>query len=534
MTVNGLITTYWNDEAASDATKTASINAAGVAWGDSMASAWTAYDNAAAAAAAQQTLDDAQSANDAWHDIHAAYTVKLNADAAAGNTYTQAAIDAESAFYTTVVPEWVTYSDAMTDAGTAHSMAGNNAYAAAVGRWASAEGGPFSAFTAAIEAAEAAHDNAMVEAYGVRFKDIHAAEAAWTLSEVGAWATYAGEVSDHGVAWMAEAAPAWEDYQNAEADAGLAYTQGAVPLGVALTADLASHFEAWVSDILSAEQTYGNTLAANNVAWVASATGATESWANDTLVNWTTEVHSGTEVEVLLAGVISESFINWAGTVAGQLTGVPYTPVITTNPLLTQSTGTSNGATAYGAQEGGTGGGGGWDSIVNSLGSMNNTMASLMLTATGYDEEAAEMMVQAYDRSAIGQADRAAASGQRGGRGTQVATYVAAGTAVAATAAATSLLTIEAGAQSGVYNLTTHATKRMAERTIANASVRWGLQVGSRVMNYERGAGLVRNVVNFLTTSKHLAPAVKNGVAGTLAIVRNLWNNNIITTWITR
>ncbi len=171
-TVNGLITSYWNDEASSDATKTESINAAGVTWGDAMASAWTAYDNAAAAASAQQTLDDAQSASDAWHDIHAAYTVKLNADAAAGNAYTQASIDAESSFYTTVVPEWVTYSDAMTDASTAHSVAGNNAYAAAVGRWASAEGGPFSAFTAAIEAAEAAHDNAMVEAYGVRLKEL--------------------------------------------------------------------------------------------------------------------------------------------------------------------------------------------------------------------------------------------------------------------------------------------------------------------------------------------------------------------------
>lgn len=354
--VNGLITGYWNSEAQSDADETHAINAAYVTWVTDWDAAWVAYGGDVAAADAQQALDDAQSANDAWHDIHAAAVVQFVADADAGNVYSHALAGIDAAYVSTMEAAWVVYADAMTDAGTAQSVAGANAYAAAVGRWASAEGGPYAAYTAAVEVANAVRNAGWMTAYGNFAKAMHAADAAWVGTVLPAWVTYQGEVSDHAAAWVAEAAPAWETYGNAYVDASLAYTTAAVPLGVTLSADLSGNLTTWVNTVATADETYSNELADHGVTWVADATSAGEGHASETIVNATTYVHATTGLNVMLAGAIGEAVTNWAGTVAGQLTGTPYTPPASNVSWPTGNGGSGGGTVAYGGNGGGTGG----------------------------------------------------------------------------------------------------------------------------------------------------------------------------------
>jgi hypothetical protein len=73
----------------------------------------------------------------------------------------------------------------------------------------------------------------------------------------------------------------------------------------------------------------------------------------------------------------------------------------------------------------------------------------------------------------------------------------------------------------------------MAARAIPNAAVQWTLQVGTRQAALQSRRGMLANVVNFLTEAKHIAPAAQNGSNGVLIVIRNIWNNNIITTIFT-
>lgn len=323
--VNGYISTYWNDEASSDGTRTESVNAALVIWGDSMSAAWTVYGVSDARASAGQAIADAQAATDAWYLIHSAGVTRYVDDAVAANKLSDDLTTAEATFWTTVTPAWVVYEDAKTTAATAHSVSVRNADARAVSRWAAAEGGAYSAYEAATEAARAARDVADFEWYNVFMKDMHAADAAWVLSVIPAWSVYSDEVSDHAEAWMASAAPAWKDYQNAVADADEEYTTGVAPLSIPLAEDLGANYEQWVSDKTSAEQAYGNTLAANHITWTADATAAGEVWVNGTITSWVTHEHAVNGAKVTQLGSIGTAVTNWAGTVAGQYRGVSST-----------------------------------------------------------------------------------------------------------------------------------------------------------------------------------------------------------------
>lgn len=165
-----------------------------------------------------------------------------------------------------------------------------------------------------------------------------------------AWVTYEGDLADHATAWVATAAPAWETAENAATDADLTYTTAAVPLGVALGASLSGNITTWLGQTVNAEAAYRNAMADHAVTWVASENSAKEALANADLVHAVTYTHTAAGLDVLLAGCISEAMVNWAGTVAGQLTGTTYTPPATTI-IWTSSTGTANtqAATAYGA-----------------------------------------------------------------------------------------------------------------------------------------------------------------------------------------
>ncbi len=229
---------------------------------------------------------------------------------------------------------WVDYSVATNNAHATKTISIADARAATVRRWADGMAGSYpgiyaeflddmevatAARTETRELAEAGYANAMV-----------AAGAVWVETVLPAWVTYEDEVSDHTVSCVDTSSLAWETTQNDIADAGLDYTIAAVPVGTQLTEDLNQNFSEWVSDVAIADETYGNELADHAVTWVEAATAAGEGLGNDTIVNATTYVHLATGLNVLLAGAIGEAVINWAGTVAGQLTGTPYTPLTTT------------------------------------------------------------------------------------------------------------------------------------------------------------------------------------------------------------
>ena len=72
-------------------------------------SAWAGYSNDVADARATQTLDDALSANDAWHDVHLAAAVKFVHDADAWNAYEDAVVPLVGDFVTLMESAWVDY-----------------------------------------------------------------------------------------------------------------------------------------------------------------------------------------------------------------------------------------------------------------------------------------------------------------------------------------------------------------------------------------------------------------------------------------
>ena len=328
------------------------VDAAYVVWANATGAAWSAFDNAVAAAGAVQALADAQSANDGWHAINSAAGAESTANSTAGNAYSHAVTALEGAFFGTLDPAWKTFADAVSDASTASTVAGANAYSAAVGRWAGQQGSsPYAAHTAAIEAAKAAKTVTTSAAYNTSAKAQHTAAVGWNASVVPAWVTKQNEVSDHASAKLARIVPAWVTKENAVEDADLAKTTAAVPLGTALTATLDTNFTAWVSSVSSADAAYGDALVDHAETRMTSATSAGDSCANATLAHWTTYIHAGSALDSLVAATVSQAFVNWAGTVAGQLTGTPYTPLSNVTTLTQSSSSNSNGSTvvAFGA-----------------------------------------------------------------------------------------------------------------------------------------------------------------------------------------
>ncbi len=99
-------------------------------------------------AEAQQTLADAQSANDAWHEVNAVVKAWAVADADEKNAHSGVLMGLKAAFITAVNPAWVTYANAVSDAEAALAVASTGAYAAAIGRWAGAitNGSPLPAY----------------------------------------------------------------------------------------------------------------------------------------------------------------------------------------------------------------------------------------------------------------------------------------------------------------------------------------------------------------------------------------------------
>ena len=354
--MNGFLTTYWNAEALSDSDQTHLVNEAYVIWANDTQAAWAGYSNDVADARGQQTLDDAQSANDAWHDINLATLIWYSDNAVAGNDYLDAVIPLESDYYSSMESAWVDYSVATNNAHATKTISIADARAATVRRWADGMAGSYpgiyAEFLADMEEATAARTETQELASAGYSNAMVAAGAVWVETVLPAWVTYEDEVSDHTVSWVDTSSLAWETRENDIADAGLDYTTAAVPVGTQLTEDLNQNFSDWVSDVATADETYSNELADHAVTYIGSVTSAEESWADDTIVNWTTYVHTNTELDVMLAGAIGGSLTTWAGAVSSQLTGNPYTPPATSNPLqqVSSSNSSGTGVVAYGNQ----------------------------------------------------------------------------------------------------------------------------------------------------------------------------------------
>jgi hypothetical protein len=80
---------------------------------------------------------------------------------------------------------------------------------------------------------------------------------------------------------------------------------------------------------------------------VAASASAEQGFSNTTILNGQAYAHTASGLGVLFNSVISEAIINWAGTLAGQLTGTPYTPPATQYMQFAQAGG--NGVTAFGS-----------------------------------------------------------------------------------------------------------------------------------------------------------------------------------------
>ncbi len=269
--------------------------------------------------------------------------MKFVDDADAWNAYEDAVVPLVGDFVTIMESAWVDYAGKFVDATTTQMIANANGYAAAVGRWAAAEGSANAGYTADVELAKAVRSGTIALASAAFYKAMHAADAVWVTTVLPAWETYADETSDHAADRVATTAPQWETAQNDIADAALAFNTAAVPVGTQLTMSLNENFSDWVSDVATADETYGNELAEHGVTWTGSVTAAEEGLGNDTIVNATTYVHLATGLDVLLTGAIGEAVINWTGTVAGQLTGMPYTPPATQYAQFVQVGETSGG-----------------------------------------------------------------------------------------------------------------------------------------------------------------------------------------------
>jgi len=169
-------------------------------------------------------LADAQSANEAWHDIKAAVKAWAVADANEKNAHSGVLMGLQAAFITAVNPAWVTYANAVSDAEAALAVASTGAYAAVIGRWAGAitNGSPFPAYVTAYQAAVVARTGVTSAADATYARTTNAAKAAWVTTVLPGWVAYQDHVTDHAAAAVATIAPAWETYQNAIDDADLA------------------------------------------------------------------------------------------------------------------------------------------------------------------------------------------------------------------------------------------------------------------------------------------------------------------------
>ncbi|MCA9010907.1 MAG: hypothetical protein KDB01_14245 [Planctomycetaceae bacterium] len=334
--VNGLITVYWNAEAASDAEETHAVNAAYVVWANTMEAARAQYSTAVSDAEAQRTLADAQSENEAWHDINAEVKAWDIADANEDNSYAGVLTGLEAAFITTVDPHWVTLANAVADADAAKAVAAANAHAAAVGRWASSitNDSPLAAYNLAYEAAIVARTEVIAAANAAYAHTANAAEGVWTTIVTPAWVTYEDEVTDHTAAAETSIAGYWETFQNAIDDADLAYTTAAIPLWQGFISDLNADYTTWVSDTADAERAYGDELANNAMNWVQDVNASEETWANQIFTHWVGFCHLATGLYVTQVATISAAINNWAATVAAQINGTSnYQP--TSGPPLT-------------------------------------------------------------------------------------------------------------------------------------------------------------------------------------------------------
>jgi len=91
------------------------------------------------------------------------------------------------------------------------------------------------------------------------------------------------------------------------------------------------------------------------------------------------------------------------------------------------------------------------------------------------------------------------------------------------------LVALEYFAGQGLYTVSNHAVERLIERQIYPAMIRWTISGGSRFAN----VGANRGLWSFLTTARHIAPAMYHGSQGAVVVVRNIWTNNIVTVMFT-
>lgn len=354
--------------------------------------------------------------------------------------------------------------------------------------WAAAQTTASNTFQTAQQAATSAWNNA--EANARAAYDTAAANAltAWQTTQSNARATYQTSVAAAASVWEAAESSAWTTCQ-ADIDAALVRWQATEATAYAvMEAAVDAAIAAWTATETSA-------LAVLEAALTTALTAAQNAEAI---------AFANLHAALALAEVNAESAEASArATLQAALAGGSSSGSAAAAWGSSGASNSSNQPTPWDAF---------WGSLGDSYESMYTSIGAGMLDArnafTDEDVPTQEMYERAYDLGPLGQT-RDAEADPVGYYGTRGALTVA----TAATAAATYLLAAEMAAQAGLYNITVHGGQQMAGRAIPNAAVQWRLQVGTRQAALQSSRGMLANVVNFLTKTKHIAPAAQNMVA---------------------